>query len=405
MRRKIINFLKRHPAILRFFWFVIRCALGFVGLFIRVKPKTMVFASFGGRKFDDSPKAIYDGVCKDEFFNDWKLIWAFNDPAEFEIPRGEKVKMDTWGFFKCLLSANVWVSNSGMDRGIGLPRKRKRIRVETWHGTPLKKIGGEENTASIGGKRKKTSRKKRDNKTIRCAQSEFDREIFTRLFHAEKEAILLSDLPRNDALLQYTEEEKQSIRERLGVADGKKIILYMPTYREYLVDSENKTYLAPPMDMEKWEKMLGDKYCLLMRAHYAVEAALALKETEFLKTVSAYPTLNDLYAVADIMISDYSSAFFDYSILDRPMFCFAYDLAEYEEKRGLYLPLKETLPCAVCATEDELLADILQTDTQEASERTKAFHARFAPFAGKATETVVEKIKQRVQEQEKRKAS
>ena len=394
MRQKLINFLKTHPFFVNLAWNCARLGLTVWGWFVPVQEKTMIFASFGGRKFDDSPKAVYDEICRREEFADWTLIWAFVEPERFELTRGEKVKIDTPAFFRALLSSRVWVSNSGMDRGIELKRKGV-LKVETWHGTPLKKICGEENANTIGGAPKPYTGKP-DEETIRCAQSEYDRAHFQRLFHAGRDAILLCDLPRNDALLRYTEADTAAIRRRLHIPAGKKVLLYTPTYREYLVDEHRDTYIAPPVDLAKWKAALGERYVLLVRAHYAVTAALHLSEDEFVRDVSAYPTLNDLYAIADAMISDYSSTFFDYAILDRPMFCFAYDLDEYEEKRGLYLDLAKTLPCPVDRDEDSLLGHIKTMDEGEYAARTRAFHQRFAPHAGHAAEAVVNEIQRRL---------
>nr|WP_300692504.1 CDP-glycerol glycerophosphotransferase family protein [uncultured Oscillibacter sp.] len=358
-----------------------------------VRPKTMLFSSFGGRKFDDSPKAVYDEICRRPEFSDWTLTWAFTKPERFTLSRGEKVQVDTLAFFQALLSSQVWVGNSGIDRGIGLKRKGV-VRVETWHGAPLKKICGEENNATVG--RQKKHRGPLDGRTIRCAQSEFDRSVFQRVFHAEERAFLLCGLPRNDALFRYTPEDIAGIREKLGIPVGKKAILYTPTYREYLLDENHDTYIAPPMDLAKWEAALGADYVLLFRAHYAVTAALGLRETAFLRDVSRYPVLNDLYAAADLMISDYSSTFFDYSVLDRPMLCFAYDLEEYREKRGLYLDLAEALPCPVDREEDTLLERIWTLDAEACSRRTRAFHQRFAPWEGRAAQAVVDEIERRL---------
>lgn len=352
--------------------------------------KTILFCSFGGRNFNDSPKAVYDEICSREEFEDWRLVWAFVEPDKFTIPRGDKVKIDTFSFFKTLITSKVWVSNSGMDRGVDLITD-KIIRVETWHGTPLKRICGEENQNTFGTKPIEY-KGPIDTSAIRCSQSDFDREIFARIFHASKESILLSDLPRNDELLTYTPERLYEIREYLGIAVKKKVILYTPTYREYLINENSQNYIVPPIDLDKWEKELGDNYVLLIRAHYAVSAALGIKENSFVKNVSSYSSLNDLYAISDMMISDYSSTYFDYAILDRPMLCFAYDKEEYEEKRGLYLNMEEDLPCKVCKSEDEVISEILNMDLIAAIEATKAFHKKYAPYAGHASGMVVEKI-------------
>lgn len=394
MRLKIINFLRQHPVILQTFWKIARTVLFLFSKICRIKEKNVLFASFGGRNFDDSPKALYDEICKRKDFEDWNLIWAFVNPEKFIIPRGRKIKIDTLAFFKALLTSHVWVSNSEMDRGIKY-QNDKIIKIETWHGTPLKKIGGEENQNSLGGKLKEY-KGNLDNKTIRCAQSEFDREIFSRIFHAAKESILLSDLPRNDALLKYTKEDCCFIKRKLGIPLDKKIILYVPTYREYYIDEHNNTFFKPPIDLNKWESKLSERYILFVRAHYAVVKALNINENDFVKDLSNYPFLNDLYAISDLMISDYSSTYFDFSILEKPMLCFAYDLEEYEEKRGLYLNLEDTLPCSIDRNEDEVINHILNLDYKTACYKTKLFKNKFAPYAGNASKVVVDELIKRL---------
>ena len=389
MRERLIVFLKTHPWILRTIWSLTR---GILWFFVKItkQKKSVLFCSFGGRNFNDSPKAVFDEICRRKEFQDWRFIWAFVDPDKFNIPRGAKVKVDTFAFFKALVTSKIWVSNSGMDRGIDLITD-KIVRVETWHGTPLKKIGGEENQNTIGIK-PKDYKGPIDYSAIRCAQSEFDREIFARVFHASKDSILLSDLPRNDELFNYNEQDCIAIRKSLGVDKSKKVILNTPTYREYLVNDNSQNFIAPPINLERWKVELGEDYVLLVRAHYAVSAALGIINNDFVKDVSAYRSLNDLFVISDMMISDYSSTFFDYSILDRPMLCFAYDKDIYEEKRGLYLDMEKELPCRVCRTEDELLSEIKKQNYVMAAKKANAFHIKYAPFAGNASKTVVDTI-------------
>ena len=398
MHSRVIAFLKKNPCVLRTCWLVAKLVLQAIYLIIPKHKKQMLFASFGGRNFNDSPKAIYDEICRRDEFKDWILVWAFVNPESIDIPRGKKIKMDSPSFFKALLQSRVWISNSGMDRDILLNLKNV-IKVETWHGTPLKKICGDEHQNIMGGNRK--IKEILDNKTIRCAQSEFDQHLFQRLFHATKESILLCDLPRNDDLLNYSTKKINSIRANLNISNGKKVVLYAPTYREYLWDGNGNNLIAPPIHLKVWKEILGSDYVLLFRAHYAVGTALNIKTDDFVIDVSSYPNLNDLYAVSDMMISDYSSCFFDYSILDRPMFCFAYDLEEYEEKRGLYFDLNKVLPCKVHSNEDSLLEDIVNTDFSEASNRTRVFHNIYAPYAGHATKIIVNKIIKRINQYEK----
>lgn len=393
MRIKLISFLKKHPHILKLCWFCAKLCLQLLYFFIPQKKTQVLFASFGGRNFNDSPKAIYDEMCRRKEFDNWHFVWAFVNPEKVSIPRGEKIRMDSPSFFIALLQSRIWISNSCMDRDICLNLKGV-VKVETWHGTPLKKICGDEHQNAIGGRQ--NIRGPLDGKTIRCAQSEYDRDIFARIFHATKESFLLCDLPRNDELTTYSTSKINSIKESLNIPNGKKIILYAPTYREYLWDANGKNLIAPPIHLDKWKQNLESNYVLLFRAHYTIGTALNILTDNFLIDVSKYPNLNDLYAISDMMISDYSSCFFDYSILNRPMFCFAYDLEEYEEKRGLYLNLNDVLPCNIHSDENTLLEDIKKVNIVGASRRTQNFHAKFAPHAGNASKKIVDEISKRI---------
>ena len=388
MRTKVLNFLRVHPKILNMFWKVAHVFFSFVGFFVPIRNNTMLITSFAGRKFDDSPKAIYDEVISRKEFLEWELIWAFVEPDKFDIPRGRKIKIDTFQFFAALLYSKVWVSNSGMDRNIDINRK-KTVKVETWHGTPLKKIGEDQNSGVLGNYEEHGPVDKR---TIRCAQSDFDRDIFVRVFNADKNCFLMCDLPRNDGLLRYCPDDIRRIKESLGIPYAKKVLLYMPTYREFLIDEHNQTYIAPPIDLNRWRKELGQEYILLFRAHYAICASLNIIKNEFVIDVSDYPLINDLYAIADILISDYSSAYFDYSILDKPMLCFAYDKDEYMERRGLYLDLNEALPCPIDSDESSLIMHIKNMDYEKSAKDARSFHLKYAPYAGNASKTVVDEL-------------
>ena len=388
MRTRIINMLKSHPRILNFFWIFMKHALQFIGLFVPINKRRIVFACFGGRKYDDSPRAIYEEMIKREEFSDWDFVWAFVRPEQFEIPRGRKVKIDTPTFFKMLLSSRVWVSNSGMDRGIDI-QKRGIIKVETWHGAPIKKIGIDQNENVLGNSK---TRKKVDNTTIRCAQSSYDLEIFSKIFNASKDCFLLSDLPRNDGINDYSDNELKSIKQKLGIPLNKKIILYMPTYREYIIDIANSNYLEPPITISKWEKFLSKEYVILLRGHYALGSDIDIFSKNFVFDVSHYEPLKDLYGISDVLISDYSSAFIDFSISGKPMLCFAYDLDEYEKERGLYINLYNTLPCPICKNEDELITEIINLNYVESSAKSIEFKMKFAPYSGSSSKTVVDTI-------------
>lgn len=388
MHKKLVSFIKYNKLFLTLYRIIGNIGIKILSLFVPVNPKQILFMSFGGQKYDACPKAIYEKIASDPFFKDYRLIWSFTEPSKFDI-KVEKVKTDSLKFYITALSSKIWINNSSVERGLHLKRN-ETIEINTWHGTPLKKLGCDINTSSgyYGDSQTK-------GKTFYCSQSEYDREIYSRVFNVSKENVWLCDLPRNDELVNPDTRKIPEIKKTLGIPQDKKIILYAPTFREFARDTLNCCYLKPPVDLEKWKKELGNEYFLLFRAHYEVINVLGISDNDFVKNVSSYPNLNDLFLITDILISDYSGTYFDFSVTGKPMLNFAYDYEEYSQKRGLYLDLKDFLPsCSqINYNEDTLIKEIKSMNEEEYKRATLAFKERFAPYAGKATQFVVDKLK------------
>lgn len=386
-KKKIKNIVKYNKIVLFLYRFFGNFLIFLIKPFIKVNYKKILFMSFGGQKFDDSPKAIYDWVLNDDFFANYSFIWVFNNPNDFNIPKGKKIKNDSLKFYKEAISCGVWINNSSVQRGLRL-KSKKTIEINTWHGTPLKKMGRD-----VAQNQSFTSYQKERGITVHCAQSTFDSKIWERFFNTTQQNIIISDLPRNDRLSHFEENEILDIRNKLNIPHEKKIILYAPTFREYDRKGSDGCYLNPPIDFLKWEKLLGNEYVILFRAHYEISVVNSTQSNSFFIDVSKYPTLNDLLIISDILISDYSSIFFDFSILERPMFCFAYDLDNYLKFRGLYEEPFSHMPSKIYLEEDSLLFDLKHINLGEMCQKAKDFRKEFAPISGNATTIVIEKIK------------
>lgn len=385
MKQKIKDFIKYNPSVFHVYNFVGSIVLRILGAFIPIDRKKILFVSFGGKKYDDSPQSLYEKMITMKEFEEYKFVWAFVN-TDIEIHgSAKKIKIDTIEYFIQALSSKFWIINVSAERGLNF-KKHKTICINTWHGTPIKKIYGEENENA--GKKKI---RKSEKFNMICAQSSYDQEIFTRIFEASKENVIISDLPRNDILLRYTADDIEQIKTKLQIPLDKKIILYMPTYREYTRDLENACYFNPPINLSKWKKQLESEYILLFRAHYLVVKNMNIKENSFVREMSKYKQLSELYAISDILISDYSSAFFDFGILERPEICFAYDLEEYEKHRGFYMDLSE-LPCEIVKTEDDVINHIKNIDFEKESKRVRTFKRKYTPQAGHATEIVLKEM-------------
>ena len=356
---------------------------------IPIRKKSIIFVSLGGRNYDDSPRTLYEYIVNRKEFIGWTFVWAFRNPENYVIPKATSIKFGTISYWKTLLSSYVWISNGGIDRGLDLVL-HGHIHVNTWHGTPIKKIQGEE-SANPTLKLYRNSRPI-DKTTIRCCQSEYDKKIFARVFRASEECFIMNGLPRNDKLLSYSRQEIQQIKQTLGIPQDKKVILYMPTYREYLMN----VALAIPMDVNKWETSLSNEYVLLVRSHYAKHLTLLASNGDFIKDVSYYTPLTDLYAISDILVSDYSSAFFDFSILGRPMRSFAYDIDRYKQERGFYIDIENELPCPIHKNEDDLIKSIVNIDVEADSAATRIFAKKYIPHEGVACSAVTEELIKRI---------
>ena len=217
---------------------------------------------------------------------------------------------------------------------------------------------------------------------IFTVQGNYEADIFTRVFRIRQDAIAKIGLPRNDIYMNYTEEYAEKLRRKLNIPLRKKVILYAPTFREYESEHGRERVLNVPISLSKWEEKLGEEYMLLFRAHYEVAKSMNITDSAFIKDMSLYPQLEDLMIISDILVSDYSSIFFDYSIMHKPMLSFCYDYERYAMERGMYFDIRDYLPNA--DDEDNLIKLVLSTDTTAESVATKAFQETFVNEYGTA---------------------
>ena len=360
--------------------------IGILKFFVKPDDNLILINSFGGKKYDDSPKELYEAILKDERFQKYRFVWAFHEPNKFDVQGAEKIKSDTLTYFKTALMARCWISNSGIERGLSFKGK-KVFYFNTWHGTPIKKMGSDISDENQSF-RTKTKKNPVD---IMTAQSDFEADIFSRVFNIPRENFLMCGLPRNDVLANYTSKQREEIKAKLGLPQNKKVILYAPTFREFERDSMQNCVLKPPMNLDKWERELGDEYCILFRAHYEVGKVMNIYDNEFVRNMTTYPNLNELMIVADVLVSDYSSIFFDFSIMDKPMLHFTYDYEAYSTKRGMYFDIRDELPGS--DNEDGVI-QLLKREND--TSRTIHFRNKYVNYSGKAVDSSLDCIWEKI---------
>lgn len=412
MKKKIksilVNFGKKHH------WFMelLRSARLFKRRFknrkfnkTEVDPKLVVFESFMGRKYVDSPKAIYEYMLDNEKYKDYTFVWFFKEPEDYkflENNRNTKVcKFGSSDYYKYYSMAGYWVTNSRIT--YSLNKKEGQKYIQCWHGTPLKRLGfdievkGGNAMNSIKDIRQKyeSDAKLYD---YMVSPSKFVTEKYKSAFNLDNcnpnVEIVEEGYPRNDFLSNYKKSDVTRIKNDLDIPKDKKVILYAPTWR----DNQHKagvgyTYKTE-VDFDYLKEKLEKDYIILFRAHYFVANSFNFDKYEgFIYNVSNYNDINDLYIISDILITDYSSVFFDYSVLKRPILFYMYDLEDYKSNlRDFYIDLKE-LPGPIIEKEKDLVNEIEKTKDFKIDTKYKKFNSKFTYLEdGNASKRVVEKI-------------
>ena len=379
-KKKLEYILKHNTAIQFLYKHIMSSAFRCMGLFIKTDNKIILFNSFGGRKFNDSPKVLFDTMLTDPRFARYEFVWAFEEPEKFSISGARCIKIDSLEYFKTALKAKVWISSVNIERGLHF-KKSNTIYINTWHGAGTKLIGN----ACNGRKDYNFSAV-----DIMLVQSDFERKIFERDFICNPDAIRVVGFPRNDELFQMTERKRGELRERFGIPKGKKVILYAPTWR----DSKNAglSYeFVPPIHMEKWKAALSDEYVMLFRMH-TFTTKFEMTFDEFARDVSGYEDLNHILAITDVLITDYSTIVYDSAIAGIPFICFGFDYDTYKDERGFYYDLRNVYPGGVLKTEDQVIARIVEVVKGADKEKYQAFRAKYIEAGGSATEAILNEL-------------
>lgn len=381
LRAKIDYELKHHSWILKMFRLLASTVMRFWGMFVKTDPKMVLFSALG-RQYNDSPKAIYEAMLRQSRFKDFQFVWALEN-LDTEIPGHPiRVKADSFQYFRTSLKARYWITSVNIERSLRY-KKKDCIYLNTWHGVSLNAVGN-----GVPG---------RDDFDFShlnyfCYESEWNKRLLMQSFKVPEHLMLASGLPRNDALYHVTDTKIMEVKQQLGLPLDKKIILYAPTWRDS--DDQGKTYsLKPPIHLDKWEERLGEHYILLFRTHHYTTRLLGVQFNDFVRDVSNYPSINDLFIVSDLLISDYSSCITDYSILERPVVCFAYDYDAYSKQRGINIDFRTEMPAGIQKTEDEVLDHILNMDEAEECRKTREMlKDRFTYIGGHATEICINAV-------------
>lgn len=355
---------------------------------------SILFVSFDGHSCTDSPLAIADELRRRGDRRD--QIWAVRDRA-VPVPAGARsVLIGTADYFAALGRSRYLIANDHMPQP---HRSRPSQRyVQTWHGTPLKRLGYDivKPTFASGGRFFDFMAGDVAQWDLFISPNPFSTPIMRQAFKYSGE-ISETGYPRNDALLVgQTPARIAQTRRRLGLPAGKRVAMYVPTWRDNQHDGAVYRFDLR-LDLARARQRLADNFVLLIRGHHLMAGwELATAHPGFVFDVTGYPDINDLLGLTDVLITDYSSVMFDFAPSGRQLLFFTYDLEQYRDQlRGFYFDLETAAPGPLLATSDQVVDALADLDTVAASYRQAqvAFTARFCPLDdGKASARACDRI-------------
>lgn len=320
----------------------------------KIDPRCIVFESMWGKKYSCNPQYLYEYIDKNH--PEYKCVWSLNDERIPIKGNGIRVRRHSQEYYHYLAIAKYLVSNVNFpDEYV---KRDGQIEIQTMHGTPLKTLGLD----VVGDFRNEDSRKKYIKKNSRwdylIVQGEFMKSKAYDCFCFEKN-IMETGYPRTDILFDRDREQEQCIKKRLGLPLDKKIILYVPTWRI-------KGIFHLELDLQKMREALSDEYILLVKLHHFSPVCHELvPDDAFVFDLGSYRSIEDLYLISDVMITDYSSAMFDYVLLDKPMIFFIYDLEGYRDRlRGIYVDIESEAPGPIVYDTDGLIVAVENLDDE-----------------------------------------
>ncbi|GAA3151702.1 hypothetical protein GCM10010466_48480 [Planomonospora alba] len=352
--------------------------------------QAVLFDAYGGRRFADDPKAVYEELLRRG--SGLEFLWVVRD-GQVELPPG--VVPVRWGgadHYKALARCRYVVAN------VHLPpwfeRRPGQTVLQTWHGAGMKRTGFD-----AGGAQAAVGRELLAGQVAQWDYLVSPGPWCTPLLRGAfrfSGTLLETGCPRNDVLVRPGRRElAERVRERLGLRRGRKVVLYLPARREDQPVGRGRYRLDLRLDLARMRERLGPDHVLLVRRHPDVTGRVPGAGDGFVTDVSAYPDVQELYLVADVLVTDYSSAVFDFAVTRRPILFHTYDLERYRDHlRGLYFDFADA-PGPLLRGTDEVVAALRGIDAvaEEYAARYDAFVARHCGLAdGRAAARVVEAV-------------
>lgn len=330
--------------------------------------ESILFESFQGKIIGDNPFAIFTEVQSRDLGSE--LLFTVNSTTR--APDGARaIKHGSIEWLRCLATSKVLINNTNFP---GYFRKRPGQKyIQTWHGTPLKRLGRDIVDVVPTGSYLKMMDREASFWDYLVSPSQYCTEIFRGTFGYSGK-IIETGYPRNDILINQSSDRNQ-IRASLGIIDSNQlVVLYAPTWRD-----SKRTATGNWKPVNFLSDDLGDSVTVLFRGHTNTHRAHSERVSKSAVDVTDYKNVAELYLAADVLVTDYSSSMFDFSVSGKPMIFLCPDIEDYSSKRGFYFDFEQLAPGPILRDGSKLgeALENIESLKTEYSERYLAWQQKF----------------------------
>lgn len=324
-----------------------------------VDQEVVLLESFAGKSTTDSVKAIGHELGKR--FPNCRLYWTVSD-SSVPVPHDSTAVLiysEEW--YRLLNTAGTLVNNNNFPSYF--KKRSGQFYLQTWHGTPLKKIGNHTPIENLSASYRRLMAREAAVWDALLVQNTYSERVLPEAF-GYTGAVINEGYPRNDSLHNERSAARRiEIRRSLGLDDTSIVVLYMPTWRDNVRTAQGKFDTVNYLNFEKVREALGDRCVVLFRGHHNVAGQRNTAELSTFVDVTGYPEVADLYLAADVMITDYSSSMFDFCGTGKPILFLAPDIDEYRmTTRGFYFDFEAEAPGPILSTTEEAIVAITELD-------------------------------------------
>lgn len=335
-----------------------------------VKKKEILFCAYVGKNISCNPM-YFNQYLLEQGRTDLSYLWAVQDMEKTWVPpeldgKIRLVRVKSFAYFKALMTAGTVVYNLGLPLGSLVPKRKKQVWVQTWHGGGAFKAAGKDTSMTpIQKAVEKMTGKQID---IFLSSNQRFTDVFPEAVEVEKSHFYNTGLPRNDIFFGDLTKYRKKVFDYFGIPGNKKILLYAPTFRGDFYHAEDNGTMGYKRILKALSERFGQEFVVLERKHYAVKPAVS----EGVYPASEYPDMQELLAAADVLITDYSSSMWDFALTGKPGFLYTPDLGEYRQERDFYTPI-EMWPYPYAENVDDLIRLIRNYEFREEKERRDSF--------------------------------